>query len=83
MKMILLRILALLVRWFGWRIRDVHTGKVLGRAFLIPWRGRIHYVGNTTAVRAVFVPQPRMHYWRQELGFTAPPPVDFPHEPSA
>ncbi len=68
-------------RLLGSPVRDVRTGQVLGRALLIPFRGRIHVIGLDDIVVPTFVPQERLTYWKQELGFTAHPPPDFPHEP--
>ena len=68
-------------RGLGSPVRDVHTGQLLGRALLVSFRGKVHVIGLDAAVRPVFVPQDRLTYWKQELGFTAHPPPDFPHEP--
>ena len=68
-------------RLLGSPVRDVRTGQVLGRALLVCFRGKVHVIGLETAVIPVFVPQERLTYWKQELGFTAHPPPDFPHEP--
>ena len=77
-----LRILVLRVaRLLGSPVRDVRTGQVLGHALLIPFRGKIYVVGLETNVVPTFIPQDRLTYWKQELGFTAHPPPDFPHEP--
>ncbi len=66
-------------RCFGSRLADAETGKVLGRAFLVPWRGRVLFVGyDGPPLRPVFLPQERVTYWKQEIGFAAPPPPDFP-----
>ena len=65
---------------FGTLISDCETGRPLGRALLIPWRGKIHVIGLGPAVRPMFLPQTRLTYWKQELGFTVHPPVDFPTE---
>jgi hypothetical protein len=62
---------------FGTRITDCRTGKVLGRAIIIPWRGRIHVIGLKSAVIPTFMPQQRLTYWKQELGFTVHDPPDF------
>jgi hypothetical protein len=62
----------------GARITDHRTGKSLGRAIIIPWRGRIHIVGLQVAVIPVFLAQKRLTYWKQELAFTTHPPPDFP-----
>ena len=70
-------------RLLGSPVRDVRTGQVLGRALLVPFRGKIHVIGLETPVVPTFLPQSRLTYWKQELGFTAHPPPDFPHEPRA
>ena len=66
---------------FGSDLRDYRTGEKIGRAFLIPWRGKVHVVGLQEPVRVIFLPQERLTFWKQEIGFTAHPPPDFPHEP--
>ena len=84
MERIKLALRALVVRAarrLGSPVRDARTGQLLGRALLVPFRGRIHVIGLETAVIPVFVTQERLTYWKQELGFTAHPPPDFPHEP--
>jgi hypothetical protein len=67
-----------LLRACGSDIVDAETGAVIGRALLVPWRGRIKVIGLETPVRPVFLAQPRLTYWKQELGFTTHPPPDFP-----
>jgi hypothetical protein len=62
---------------FGARITDYRTGKVVGRAIIFPWRGRIHVVGLESSVVPTFMPQQRLTYWKQELGFTVHGPPDF------
>ena len=69
-----------IARTFGARIVDYETGRALGRAFLFPWRGKIHVIGLEAAVRPVFLPQKRLTYWKQEIGFTVHPPPNFPNE---
>ncbi len=71
-----------LFRLLGTTLLDYRTGKVIGRAFLLPWRGKVHVIGLETAVRAVFLPQKRLTYWKQEIGFTTQPPPDYPSERS-
>ncbi len=68
-----------LARAIGSPIKDANTGRVIGRALLVPWRGKIHVIGLDFAVRPIFLPQKRLTYWKQELGFVARPPVDFPN----
>ena len=67
-----------LARRLGTKIIDQRTGESLGRAFVFAWRGRIHVIGLHVAVRPTFLPQQRVTYWKQELGFTTHPPPDFP-----
>jgi hypothetical protein len=67
-----------LARFVGTKIRDIETGELIGRALLLSWRGRIHVIGLKAAVRPMFIPQKRLTYWKQEIGFTVHPPPDFP-----
>lgn len=71
-----------LARAFGTRIVDIESGRTLGKALAISWRGKVHVIGLETAVRAVFLPQKRLTYWKQEIGFTTHPPPDYPNERS-
>jgi hypothetical protein len=77
-------LLTLVIRLFGMRVRDVRTGKELGKYLFIPWRGRILVFGLGTAndepFYPVFVPQKRLTYALQELGFQQHPKPDFPNE---
>jgi hypothetical protein len=66
----------------GTRVKDFPSGRSLGRALIIPWRGKIHVIGLDVAVRHVaarpmFQPQKRLTYWKQEIVFTEHPPPDF------
>ena len=63
---------------FGWRLVNHKTGESLGRVFVFPWGGKLHVVGLSTPVVVEFVPQSRLTYWKQEIGFTTHPAVDFP-----
>ena len=83
LKLALRSVVLRVARRLGSPVVDVRTGQVLGRALLVPFRGRVHVIGLNVAVRPVFAPQARLTYWKQELGFTAHPPPDFPHEPGA
>ena len=67
------------VRLVGTKIIDQRTGESLGRALIVPWRGRVHVIGLETAVKVVWLPQQRLTYWKQEIGFATHPPVDFPN----
>ncbi len=70
------------VRIIGTRLVDFQTGRNLGKALIIPWRGKVHVIGLKQAVRAVFLPQKRLTYWKQEIGFTTQSPPDFSNERS-
>ncbi len=70
-------------RFLGTTVRDARTGRVLGRALFVPFRGKVHVIGLEASVIPVFAPQDRLTYWKQELAFTTHPPPDFPHEPGA
>lgn len=75
-----------MVDWLGSDIRDVTTGEHIGRAILLPWRGRILLIGKGVAGYSLvprFYPQKRLTFWKVELGFTRHPAPDFPHEPHA
>ncbi len=60
-------------------IRDVESGAVLGRAFVVAWGGRVHLLGFTGEVplRPVAVPREKLGYWRVTLGFTAAREPDY------
>jgi hypothetical protein len=80
-------ILTLFVRLVGMQVRDARTGKGLGKYLFIPWRGRILVFGLGTAndepFYPVFLPQKRLTYTLQELGFQQHPKPDFPNERDA
>ena len=69
-----------LAHLFGSNLIDYRTGRKIGRAFLVPWRGKILIIGLREHVIPVFLPQERATYWKQEIGFTVHSPVDFPRE---
>jgi hypothetical protein len=77
MKKIIRAVGLAIARGFGTRLVDCKTGRIIGRALLIPWRGKIHVIGLETKVVPVFLPQKRLTYWKQELGFITHDPPDF------
>ena len=81
LKLALRAVVIRAARLIGSPVRDVRTGRELGRALVVTFRGKLHVIGLETAVIPVFIPQERLTYWKQELGFTAHPPPDFSHEP--
>lgn len=80
LKMQLRRAGLAVARALGTTIIDQRTGSPVGKAFAFAWRGKIHIIGLETAVRPFFLPQERMTYWQQELGFATHPPPDYPNE---
>ena len=60
-----------LTAWIGTRIYDEETGELLGKALLIPWRGRLHLVGYTGSVplRPVVKSTRSVTYWKLTLAF--------------
>ena len=74
-----------LAQRFGTRLHDAVTGEPLGRVLLIPWGGKIHVIGVVPefSVRAQFLVQSRLTYWKQEIGFTTTPVPDFSREAAA
>lgn len=74
------RLVIALARSVGSKVVNAETGEVIGRAFVIPWRGRIAVIGLDAEVKPVFLPQKRMTYWKQDIGFMLHSPPNFPHE---
>jgi hypothetical protein len=64
---------------FGTKVIDQRTGEPVGRALIIPWRGKLHVIGLDAAVHPMFQPQTRLTYWKQEIVFTTHPLPDFPN----
>jgi hypothetical protein len=62
---------------------DIASGEAIGRALIVVWRGKIHIIGLDVPVVPVFVPQTRITYWKQELGFTIHAAPDFPGRSAA
>jgi hypothetical protein len=69
-----------IARMVGTNLHDAQTGEVLGKALVIPWRGKLLVIGLEQPVVPIFLPQKRLTYWRQDLGFTTHPPPDYPRE---
>ena len=72
-------VLIFVVRCVGPRLVDARSGRLLGRAFVLPWRGRLVLIGyEGDPLRVEFGTQPRLTYWKQEILFTTLPAPDFP-----
>lgn len=69
-----------LARAIGPPIRDAYSGEIIGRGLVIGFGNKIWVIGVRENLIPVFVPQRRLTYWRQSIGFTRHPPVDFPRE---
>lgn len=70
-------------RMFGRKLVDQRTGQVAGRVFVIVWRGKIRIIGGPVGFKPEFMPQDRLTYWMQDLGFSSHPTPDFPDEAAA
>lgn len=66
----------------GSQVRDEETGEFLGRAFLVPWRGRVHLVGYTGVVplRPTVQARRAVTYWKVSVGFCCASRPDFPRQ---
>ena len=66
------------------RVRDAATGEDLGKYLFIPWFGRLLVFGlvmdNDKPFYPIFLPQKRLTYSLQELGFRKHSQPDFPNE---
>ena len=81
LKMALRGFVLRIIRELGTPVVDQRTGRLLGRALIVAFRGRVHVIGLHAYVQPVFLPQPRLTYWKQELGFMTHPAPDYPHDP--
>ena len=74
------------IRWlagiFGSRLYDEETGRLLGRAFVLPWRGRIFLIGYTglAPLRPLAKGDRRLNYWKLTVGFGTAREPDYPRE---
>jgi len=69
-----------LVDLFASPISDCVTGKPLGRALIVGWGSGMRVIGHGGPAPLIprFLPQRRLTYWKQSVGFTTPPLPDFP-----
>ena len=70
----------------GSQIRDHRTNQPIGKAILLPFRGKIHLLGyhcpqeHGQHVVPEFDTQQRATYWKQTIVFTQQPEPDYPRE---
>jgi exopolysaccharide biosynthesis WecB/TagA/CpsF family protein len=71
-----LRLVDLLSR----EIFDLEDGRPLGRALLFGQGDGVRVIGHEGLPPLIprFIPQERLTYWKQSIGFTTPPRPDFP-----
>lgn len=82
-KLLIRRLGLGIVALFSSEIRDVLTGESLGRALVIPWGGRPRVIGHPGLPPLIprFLPQKRLTYWKQAIGFTTHERPDYPRLP--
>jgi N-acetylglucosaminyldiphosphoundecaprenol N-acetyl-beta-D-mannosaminyltransferase len=69
-----------LVDLLSQEIFDLEDGRPLGRALLFGRGGGVRVIGHEGLPPLIprFIPQERLTYWKQSIGFTTPPRPDFP-----
>jgi hypothetical protein len=79
MKKLIRRFLLWCLNLVSQEIRDCRSGEKLGRGLLLAWAGKVQVIGyNGRPLIPVFLPQQRLTFWRQVIGFTSHPDPDFP-----
>ena len=83
MRLLIRNAAVAIFRFFGSEVIDQRTGERVGRAFFFGWRGRVIVIGleSEPPLRPIFLPQERLTFWKQEIGFTSHLPPDFPSAP--
>jgi hypothetical protein len=69
-----------LIDMFASDITDCESGESLGRGLILGWGGRIKVIGHETLPPLIpcFLPQRRLTYWQQSIGFTTHRRPDYP-----
>lgn len=69
-------------KYLGMKIVDQRTGMPIGRALIIPWRGKIIVIPSNRDVyiRPEFLPRKTVRYRSQQIGFFTYDAPDFPNE---
>ena len=64
---------------FASEIRDHVSGESLGRGLLLGWGGSANLIGHSGLPPLIprFLPQGRLTYWKQPIGFTTHPRPDY------
>jgi len=64
---------------FASEIRDYVTGESLGRGLILGWGRRANLIGHSGLPPLIprFLPQGRLTYWKQPIGFTTHPRPDY------
>jgi hypothetical protein len=83
LKLIIRNVIVTMCRWMGSPIRDAYTGEKICRGLVCAWEGSVHVIGADAALIPVPIMQKRTTYWRQFIGFTTHPAVDFPRREPA
>jgi hypothetical protein len=84
MRKLFLLLLKAATAVIGARVVDQRTGRVIGKALFLPWRGKLHIIGlEDKRVIPAFESQQRLTYWNQAMTFSTHPEPDFPNERKA
>ena len=72
MKLWIRNIVANRIARFGPKIRDAYNGELLGRGLVVALGSKVWVIGYSgeKPLAPVFLPQTRLCYWKQGLGFT-------------
>ena len=80
------KLVVLAAKLLGTTLRDHRTNQPIGKAILLPFRGKIHLLGyhcpqgQGQHVIPKFDTQQRATYWKQTIVFTKHPEPDYPRE---
>ena len=80
LKLSLRKMLLSAADFFASDIRDCVTGDSLGRGLVLGWGGHPWVIGHEglPPLIPIFLPQQRLTYWKQSIGFTTHQRPDFP-----
>jgi len=80
LKLSVRNLLLSVIDLFASDLKDCVTGETLGRGLMLGWGGRPWVIGHESLPPLIprFLPQRRLTYWKQSIGFTTHQRPDFP-----